>query len=316
MGRFQLNLNHMLSFYWLAKEKSFSKAAEMLAITQPAVTQHVRGLEIQFGVKLINLKKKHVHLTKAGERLFAYAEELYNHAVLTENFLKNYHSNNISIGIASPLLLYLTSLIDQYREKYPAVRVTIKEASSQSLTDELLDYKHDIAIHGAMSPYNKRLRCFRIDSDEKMVFVSGADFPSPDDSYLRWDQLASLPLIVKTEGSAARAIVRHEFKKRGLNPKIGMEVSNVALAKELARQNKGVALMFEPNIRQEVARGELKVIRIEGEEIRVGAIDILTNREERLSSAIQSFLNMIRKQFGNNFHELSIEQQEETWKKL
>ena len=312
MGRFQLNLNHMLSFYWLAKEKSFSKAAEMLAITQPAVTQHVRGLEIQFGVKLIALRKKRVHLTKAGERLFAYAEELYNHAVLTENFLKNYHSNNISIGISSPLLPYLTSLIDHYREIYPTVRVTIREGSSQPLMDELLDHKHDVTIHGVMSPYNRRLRCFRIDSDEKMVFVSGVNFPLPDEPLLRWDQLASLPLIIRSEGSAARAIVRHEFNKRGLSPKIGMEVSNVTLVKELARQNKGVALMFEPNIRQEVARGELKVIRIEGEEIRVGAIDILTNREERLPSAVQSFLNMIRKQFGNNFHELSIEQQEET----
>jgi len=89
MGRFQLNLHHVISFYFLAKEQSFSRAAERLAITQPAVTQHVRGLETQFGTKLIILKKQRVHLTKAGEELFAYAEELFNQAVLTENFLKN-----------------------------------------------------------------------------------------------------------------------------------------------------------------------------------------------------------------------------------
>ncbi len=75
MSRFQLNLHHVISFYFLAKEQSFSRAAEKLSMTQPAITQHVHGLEVQFGVKLVNMKKKRVTLTRAGERLLLYAEE-------------------------------------------------------------------------------------------------------------------------------------------------------------------------------------------------------------------------------------------------
>lgn len=303
MGRFQLNLNHIISFYCLAKEQSFSKAAEMLAITQPAVTQHVRGLETQFGIKLVSLQKKRVHLTKAGERLMVYAEELFKQAVLTENFFKNYKSNNLSIGISSPLLPYFTSLIDHFREIYPSMKISIREGHSKGLIEELLDYKHDICLIGVIPPYSSRLQGFRIDSDEPLVFVVGPNYPLSEKP-VKWKELASHPLIIQSEGSAARAIIRHEFEKKGLTPTIGMEVSNIELVKQLTRQNKGIAFMFEPNVRPEVARGELKKIRLEDEEIRMGAIDILVNREERLAPAIESFLNLIREKFDNSFHEL------------
>ncbi|MCX5813766.1 MAG: LysR family transcriptional regulator, partial [Proteobacteria bacterium] len=81
----QINLQHIISFYYVAKEKSFSEAAEKLFVTQPAVTQQIRALEVQYGVKLVNIKKKRVFLTKAGERLFVYAEELLDHAIMTDS---------------------------------------------------------------------------------------------------------------------------------------------------------------------------------------------------------------------------------------
>lgn len=313
MGRFQLNVHHVISFYCVAKALSFSKAAEQLGMTQSAVNQHVRGLELQFGVKLFNLIKKRVHLTKAGERLMTYAEDLYNQTVLTENHLKNYRYNNISIGIASPLTSYLTPLIDHFKQIYPSIMVCIREGGSQSMVEELLDHKLDICMIGQSEPYDKKLRCFRIERDEPMVFVAGPDYPLPGDEPVKWDQLVSHPLIMKSEDSSSRVKVWHEFKKRRLKPTIGTEVSNIELAKELAKQNKGIAFMFEPNIRHEVAQGELKIIRVEGSEIKMGSIDVLVKREKRLSPSIESFLKMIKKHFNNNLDELDYEQTPETW---
>ena len=304
MGRFQLNLHHVISFYFLAKEQSFSRAAEKLSITQPAVTQHVRGLELQFGLKLVNLKKKRVYLTKAGKRLMTYAEELFNQAVVTENFLKSYQFNNIAIGIASPLMFYFTALIDHFKEVYPSIKVSIWESSSLPLVEELLDYKHDICLIGASSPYNKRLQAYRIHTEEQMFFVTGPRYPLTANTPVKWSQLISHPLIIPSEGSASRAMVLYQFKKRGLTPMIGAEVNNIELAKELARQNKGVAIMFEPNIRQEIARGELKTVRMEDGGIKMGVIDILINREERLSPSVESFLMMIKEHFNTTLYEI------------
>ncbi|MFH1112505.1 MAG: LysR family transcriptional regulator [Pseudomonadota bacterium] len=305
MGRFQLNLHHVISFYFLAKEQSFSRAAKQLSITQPAVTQHVHGLEVQFGVKLVNVKKKRVQLTKAGERLLLYAEDLLNQAVMTENFLKSYRYNNLALGIACPLLMYLANLIDKFKELHPSVRVSIREGPSSVLVDELLDLKHDICLIGVCSPYSDRLRLYRIPRNEQLVFVASPEYPLPLDTPVTWTDLISHPLIVEDEGSAGRAIALRHFEKRGLSPRIGAEVNNIELAKELARQKKGVALMFEPNVREELIRGDLRVIHLQEGEIRLGAIDVLVSKEIRLSPTAEAFLGAIKEHFNGNLCEMS-----------
>jgi DNA-binding transcriptional LysR family regulator len=137
-----------------------------------------------------------------------------------------------------------------------------------------------------------------------MLFVTSPQYPLPMDAPVKWSQLVRHPLIIQSEGSAARGMVLRQFKKRGLVPIIGAEVNNIELAKEFTRQNKGVAIMFEPNIRQEVARGELKIIQLEDGWIKVGAIDILVNREERLSPSVESFLMLIKKHFNTTLCEV------------
>lgn len=304
MGRLQLNLNHMISFYFVAKERSFSKASRLLAITQPAVTQHIHILEVQFGVKLINIKRKQVFLTKAGERLFVYADEFFNQAMMMENFLKNYRFSNVSIGIASQLVFYFTPLIDKFKELHPATRVSIREGPSRMLVDELLDLKHDICLVGPAPVYNGKVRLCRIARNEPMVFVVAPEYILPSDRPLKLAELTPHPLILQSEGSAARAMILSHFEKKGLKPRIGAEVDNIQCAKELARQKKGVAFMFEPNIREEVARGDLRVVEIEGGEIRAAAIDLLTNKDVVLSPAAEAFLFVLKGRFGESLREI------------
>src|SRR5512139_3017546 len=98
---FHINPQHIISFYYVGAEKSFSAASERLCITEPAVHQQIKALEVQFGVKLFYVTKKRVCLTKPGERLFIYAEEFFNQAVIAENFLKSYRLSNLHVAIAS-----------------------------------------------------------------------------------------------------------------------------------------------------------------------------------------------------------------------
>ena len=93
-----------------------------------------------------------------------------------------------------------------------------------------------------------------------MFFVAAPDYPLPSDGPLKWSQLASFPLIIQAEGSASRALLLNTFKKKGLKPLIGAEVNNVGLAKQLARQKKGIAFMFEANILDELSDEKLKII--------------------------------------------------------
>ena len=293
-----MNLQHVISFYFLAKEKSFSAASEKLFITQPAVTQQIRALELQFGVKLVNVKKKRVYLTKAGQRFFAYAEELFNHAAMTENFLKSYRLNNLHVGISTTMLVWLMGIIDRFKELYPSVQVSVREGPSLVLVEELLDFKHDICVVGTLTKPDKKLRMIRFPKMELMVFVTSPEYPLARGCAVKWEELAHHPLILQSEGSLSREIVLQHFRSRKLAPLIGAEVDNIECVKRLAQQKKGIALMFLPNIADEIAKGALTAIPVEDCEIQLG-IDIVMNKETALSPVAEAFLKILKENLSH-----------------
>jgi DNA-binding transcriptional LysR family regulator len=291
-----INPQHIITFYFVAKETSFSLASEKLCITQSAVTQQIRALELQFKVKLVNIKRKRVYLTKAGEHLMGLAEQFLNQTMMIEDYLKSYTLNNLHIGIARSLTRYLTEIIEKFRELHPSVRVMVREGPSNVLAEELLDFQHDICLIGTLTQPNERLRVFRIPHVEKLVFVTGAACPLAAGQTAEWKDLARYPLILQSEGSLARTTVLNQFKNRGLEPIIGTETDNVEWAKDLVRQGKGIALMFLPNVKEELARGILKILPIAGSEVTYD-IDILLNREMPQSPVTEALLAVIREHF-------------------
>jgi DNA-binding transcriptional LysR family regulator len=293
----QINVQQLISFYFVATERSFSVASEKLFITQPAVTQQIKGLEGQFGVKLVNVKRKRVHLTKAGERLASYSEEIINHVMMAENFLKSYRVSNLHIGVATTLTLYLTPIIDTFKELFSSVRVSVREAPSLTLIEDLLDFKFDICLVGTLQTINKRLHVTRVPRVEGMVLVATPDYPLVRKPEVKWEDLVDYPLIIQSEGSTAREAILQHFASRNLTPMIGAEVDNVECAKQLARQKKGVAFMFLPYIREDVALGKLTIIPVVDGEIRLG-IDIVTNQEMPVSPILRAFMGLIDKHFN------------------
>jgi DNA-binding transcriptional LysR family regulator len=289
-------MQQLISFYFVAKEKSFSVASERLFITQPAVTQQIKGLEGQFGVKLINVKKKRVHLTKAGERLLSYAEVIVNYVAMAENFLKSYRVDNLRIGVATTITLYLTPIIDKFKEIFPSVMVSVREGPSLTLIEDLIDFKFDICLTGTLPKIDKKLQVTRIPEMERMVLVASPDYPLARKPEVKWEDLATHPLILQSEGSTAREVILTHFASRNLIPTIGAEVDNVECVKQLALQKKGVALMFLPYIREEVAKGRLITIPVVDGDIRLG-IDIVTNQDIPASPLLKAFMDVVEKHF-------------------
>jgi DNA-binding transcriptional LysR family regulator len=296
MPPFQINPQHIICFYFVGREKSFSAASKTLCITEPAVHQQIRALELQFGVRLVYVKKKRVCLTKTGENLFGYAEEVFNRAMMTETFLKRCTLNNLDIAIAWTLLMYLMPIIDKFKESHPTVQVIIHEGPSMILREELADFKHDICLIGSMSGLDERLSALRIPEVERMVFVASPEHPLAKASTVKWEDLVRYPFIAQHKGSMAREVLDQHFEERGLKPSIGTEVDNLECIRGLAREMRGIALMFLPNIRDDLALGRLKIIPLLDGEIKLG-IDILMNRELAMSPALEAFLKVIVEYF-------------------
>jgi DNA-binding transcriptional LysR family regulator len=219
---------------------------------------------------------------------------------MAENFLKSFSVNNLQLGVACTLMLYLTPIIDRFKELHPSVRLAVREGPSLMLIKDLLDFKYDVCLVGTLREVDRRLQVFRrIPRVEKMVLVASPEYPLACKKKVRWEDLVNYPLIIQSEGSVAREVILDHFKSAGLRPLIGAEVDNVECAKELARQKKGIALMFLPNVKDEVAREKLKVIPVAGGEIRLG-IDVVINRETSMSPAIKTFLPVIEEYFNDH----------------
>jgi DNA-binding transcriptional LysR family regulator len=145
--------------------------------------------------------------------------------------------------------------------------------------------------------YTNKIHCLRIPHEEPLVFVTSPEYDIPFDTPLSWTELQSYPLIIQSEGSASREIIVHQFHERGLKPNIGAEVDNMAFAKELAHQKKGLAIMFEPNVLQEIANNELKIVHLKDGPIKVGAVDIIMRQKENPLPPVDSLLSLIKKHF-------------------
>ena len=292
----QINVQQLISFYFVAREESYSAASEKLFITQPAVTRQIKELEAQFGVKLINIKRKRVHLTEAGKRLALYTEQIVGRVAKAENFLKSCRLDSLHIGVSCTLMFYLTPIIDKFKETHPSVRVSVKEGPSLTLIQDLLDFRSDLCVVGTLPKLDGRLEARRIPQLERMVLVASPDHPLVRKAGVKWEDLVKYPLILQCEGSTGRVAILQHFAQRGLTPLIGAEVDNIECAKELARQKKGVALMFLPHVKQEVAQGRLTIIPVTDGEIRRG-IDIVRNREMVMSPVLAAFLGVVEGHF-------------------
>jgi DNA-binding transcriptional LysR family regulator len=297
MKSLKIHLDQLITFYFIAKEGSVTDASELLCLSQPAVTMQVSALQKYFGVKLINVKKKKVHLTKAGEELLPYAEEIYRSAVKAESLLVSYRNNNLRIGISGALTLFLIPVVDRFKELYPTVRLTIREGRTRNLTAELLDFQHDLCIVGTVDAAQKDLQVFRVPGIEKLVLVASPEDVIAHKESVTWKELGGYPLILLGEGSAARDRILNEFAKRGLSPRIAADIDSIEGMKQLIATGKGVGLMFPPNVAQEINLGKLTSVPLEGGEMKID-IDIAIIREVSLSPPAERFLALIRKHFG------------------
>ncbi|MBI5441992.1 MAG: LysR family transcriptional regulator [Deltaproteobacteria bacterium] len=297
----RVHLDQLITFYLVATEKSFTSAAEKLCVTQPAVTMQLRELEKAYGVKLVHVKRKRVCLTAEAELLLPHAEELYRAALRAEELLEHHgRAKTLRIGLVPALAGYAFPVISVFSELYPTVRVVVREGSSHGLVEAVRDFQHDLCFVASLSARPGDVEVYRLRHAERMVLVSIPGSTLAEKAAVDWEDLAGQPLILHGEGSAARAIVLEEFRKRGITPQIAAEVDNVSYVKQLIERRGAVALMFSPNVEEEVAQQKLTVLPWAGGEIQIG-IDVVLRREGEVSPSCAAFLDVLAKHFGEDF---------------
>jgi DNA-binding transcriptional LysR family regulator len=289
----KINLDNLIAFLFVAKEKSFSGAATRLFLTQPAVTTKIKCLEKQFGVKLFMNTGKEMQLTEAAKGVLPIAEELYKNAKEIEYTLSSFKDTKQgSLRIASSRSLsqaYLPPLIGIFSEHFPNIHISIIEGPSQELVEKLVEFKYDVAILPKI-PLSDKFTAHTV-SIEKVEFIVRSDHELAQKPTVTIDDVLQAPILLPGEGSGARATALRIFERYGVTPNIALEAENLEMIKAFLLMGKGIALMFPPVVRDELQMGRLKILEVEGLNIFMD-VQLIHLASHQLSPSAKQFVEI------------------------
>ena len=269
MENVKINLDNLIAFLFVAKEKSFSGAAARLFLTQPAVTTKIKCLERQFGVKLFVSAGKDLQLTGVGKHILPLAEEVYKRSKEIEQAMalfKESRKGVLRLGAARSIAqTYLPILVNMFSEHFPGIQICVTEGPSHEIIQRVSELKHDIAIIPKV-PLSPKFMAHTI-SREKMEFVGSGGHPFAHRTHIPMEDLLRQPFILQGEGSATRLAVLGIFDKYRVTPTITLEAENPEMIKKFLLAGKGIALIFPAVVAEELEKGLLRVLNVRESDI-------------------------------------------------
>jgi len=248
MGIHSIRPHQLVILYILATEGSFTATADRLFLTEPAISQQVRDLQLSTGIKLVYQKKKRVYLTEAGQVLYKYGEVIYNQVRSAEEFLGEIITNSLRIGVSVSFSNVATSASIQFQKLFPDVSLRIKSITSHVLIDQLLDLYYDVGIVASTDYKAEYFKAIRLSDAERLVLVTSRSTPFYKSDYsFTLAALQDYQIIIPREGSATREVLLNRFKAEGLELKnpIVMDMDYQQYGKLLAEISNSITFMPE-----------------------------------------------------------------------
>ena len=294
--RLQSSVNSLLVFHEVAKHRSFSKAAEELFISQPAVTKHVKELELRVGLGLIQRRKGDFALTEAGRVLFKYSHKISSHLMEAENLLENLkkdHQGTLKIGTTESYSKGLMpKLLSGFQTSFPLMKIALDVGNSEEIEQNLLGYKNDLGLI-AMTRVSSRFESIPFLREELVLIVS------PNHSLAKkrgvsLKELERYPLIIRAKGSTTRRIILQAFKEAGIHPSLLIEAGSSEFIKQWVSAGKGVSIIVKRTVEDEERRKIIKTIPLV-EKLYL-QVAFLYLKEEKFNPPIKTFINFIDNQ--------------------
>lgn len=252
-----VNFNQLRSFYAVAQEMSFTKAAKLLHIGQPTLTVQVRALEERYGVELFLRSSRGLQLSTTGDALFAVARQIFLYEAQAVELLRSVDgevAGQLRVGTVGPS--FVMKLVSQFRQSFPLVQVRLDSDNSQGVMRKILDAVTDVAISGHPGD-DPRLYAVRLGTHEVQVFVN-REHPWAQFSSVKLGQLDGQPMIMRELGSMTRDAIEATMAEHGVRPTVVMDVPREAV-REAVREGLGIGIVSEAEARD---HPDLHLLRI------------------------------------------------------
>ncbi len=290
-----MELSQLDIFLAVATEKSFSRAAQRLLRTQPAVSLAMQKLEADLGEKLVDRSLKDGTLTDAGEIVLEFALRFANlrrdlHNALTE--LRDNHTGHLTIGANESGATYLLRHIHEFRALYPRVKLEVRRSLSSRIPREVLDNSLDLGVV-SYEPADRDLRSLIIYRDH-LAFAVYPGHRLAARKQVKIRDLGSETFIAHNVISPYRQVVLRAFQKHKVPLNMDVEMPTLEAIKKAVQLRMGVAFFPRMVVEQELQAGLLVEVPIK--ELRVERkIRLVHPGRRELSHAAQAFLEVVRR---------------------
>jgi DNA-binding transcriptional LysR family regulator len=287
-------------FLTVAREGSFSRAAEKLYRTQPAVSQAIRKLELDIGEPLFDRSSRNGRLTDAGLMLHEYAEKLLNlrveaRAALKE--LRELHKGKLAIAANEFTCLYLLEPLEDFRRLYPMIKVTVQRSLASRISDYVVKHGAELGVI-SFNPEEPMLRSVVVYRDE-LAFVVHPRHPLAAAKQVSIRQLGAESFVAHNVPSPYREKVLQAFKRHKTPLNMEVELPTIEAIKRFVSAGSGVALVPGICVAAETQRGEL--VRIPVRELQIERkLRLVYRRNASLSHAARAFLTVAEAMASRN----------------
>lgn len=275
------------AFHSVAIHNGFTKAANALGLTQPAISDQIRKLEVEYDVRLFNRQKKQILLTSDGIKLLDITHRIFEAEQLAHDLLSE--SRAVQTGtlkIIADSARHMLHILGEFRIKYPQIQVSVRVGNSSQIVDELRNYQADIGVLGEI-PQSRDYDVINLGSTPIIAFAARSlqDQIAPS---MTMRQLSQCPLVLRETGSKTRAKFEAEAKAMGLKITAQIEAEGREAVREIVASGGGIGIVSQAEFTEDsrLLKIEISDANIEMDEA------LLCLHERRDSKLIRAFMQL------------------------
>ncbi len=289
-----ITLRQLRVFERVARRLSFTRAAEELYLTQPAVSMQIKQFEDTIGLPLFERLGRKIYLTRAGEELYRVSRsislQLQEAEQLVEE-LKGAEGGRLAVSVASTVHYFAISLLADFRKRYPRVKVNFKITNRKGLLQQLEDNETDIVLMG-QPPDDQDLNAEAF-MENPLVIIAPPDHPLATQGRISLGDIQNETFIMREQGSGTRNSVERFFAEKGLKIGISMEMNTNAAVKQGVEEGLGLGIVSIHTIIRELQDQRMVVLDVEDFPL-IRQWYIVTRAGKRLSAVAREFQDFIR----------------------
>ncbi|MEW6446467.1 MAG: LysR family transcriptional regulator [Pseudomonadota bacterium] len=288
-----LTFRQLKVFETVARHLNYTKAAQELHLTQPAVSMQVKQLEDVIGLPLFEQMGRQTFMTEAGRELHRYSSTITQlFAEMDDVFgaLKGVERGALSVSVATTASYFATRLLAEFSRAYPQIQISLDVTNREALLGQLERNERDLVIMGR-PPADMDLEAEAF-MDNPLVILAPADHPLTGRRRIPLDEVVKENFVVREEGSGTRSAIERFFAERQARLNTVMELGSNEAIKQAVIAGLGLGIASMHTLEMELETGRLSVLDVEGFPI-VRHWYVVHRKGKRLSPVAQAFKDYV-----------------------